>query len=55
MAITECKSADLAVLIGNCDFRIYTIERDMRLEGLILSHALAFWHNHVLAKIPPKP
>jgi putative phage-type endonuclease len=25
MAITECESADLAVMIGNSDFRIYTI------------------------------
>ena len=55
MAITECQSADLAVLIGNNDFRIYTIERDLELESLILSHALAFWHDHVLSKIPPKP
>ncbi len=55
MAITECQAADLAVLIGNSDFRIYTIERDMELEGLILSHAEHFWHEHVIAQIPPEP
>jgi putative phage-type endonuclease len=55
MAITECQSADLAVLIGNSDFRIYTIERDLELEGLILSHAQHFWHEHVLGKKPPEP
>lgn len=55
MAITECQAADLAVLIGNSDFRIYTIERDMELEGLILSHAQHFWHEHVIAQIPPEP
>ena len=55
MAITECQSADLAVLIGNSDFRVYTIERDMELEGLILSHAQHFWHEHVLGKKPPEP
>ena len=55
MAITECQSADLAVLIGNSDFRVYTIERDMELEGLILSHSQHFWHEHVLGKKPPEP
>jgi predicted phage-related endonuclease len=28
LAITECEAAGLAVLIGNNDFRIFTIERD---------------------------
>ena len=55
MAITECQSADLAVLIGNSDFRVYTIERDLELEGLIVSHAQHFWHEHVLAQLPPAP
>ncbi len=55
MAITECNSVDLAVLIGNNDFRIFCIDRDLELEGLIISHALSFWDEHVLAKIPPKP
>ncbi len=55
MAITECQSVDLAVLIGNNDFRIYCIDRDLELEGLIISHALSFWHEHVLAINPPKP
>ena len=55
MAITECRSADLAVLIGNSDFRVYTIERDLELEGLILSHAQHFWHEHVIAQMPPAP
>jgi predicted phage-related endonuclease len=55
LAITECEAADLAVLIGNNDFRIFTINRDLELEGLILSHAQAFWHEHVLAQIPPQP
>ena len=55
MAITECEAADLAVLIGNSDFRIYTIERDFELEGLILSHATNFWHEHVLSQTPPQP
>ena len=55
LAITECEAADLAVLIGNNDFRICTIARDLEHEGLFLSHAQAFWHEHVLAQKPPKP
>jgi putative phage-type endonuclease len=55
LAITECETADLAVLIGNNDFRIYTITRDLELEGLIFSHAQAFWHEHVLGQMPPAP
>jgi putative phage-type endonuclease len=55
MAITECQSADLAVLIGNSDFRVYTIQRDLELEELILSHAQHFWHEHVIGQTPPEP
>jgi putative phage-type endonuclease len=55
LAITECERADLAVLIGNGDFRVYTIERDMELEGLIISHAQHFWDEHVIGKKPPEP
>jgi len=55
LAITECERADLAVLIGNSDFRVHTIERDLELEGLLISHAQNFWHEHVLSKTPPEP
>lgn len=55
MAITKCQSADLAVLIGNSDFRIYCIKRDLELEGLILDHAKRFWFDHVLGNTPPAP
>ena len=54
LAITECERADLAVLIGNSDFRVYTMERDLELEGLLLSHAQHFWEEHVIGKIPPE-
>ncbi len=55
MAITQCKRADLAVLLGNQDFRIYQIHRDMELENLVLDHARQFWFDHVLSKVPPSP
>ena len=55
LAITECRSANLAVLIGNSDFRVYNIDRVLELEELILSHAQHFWNEHVLCKKPPEP
>jgi predicted phage-related endonuclease len=53
MAITQCKRADLAVLLGNQDFRIYQIHRDMELENMVLAKARQFWFDHVLSKVPP--
>lgn len=53
MAVTGCEEADLAALIGNNDFRVYTIKRDLELESLVLEHAKKFWLDHVLAKSPP--
>ncbi len=55
MAVTQCNRADLAVLLGNQDFRIYQIHRDMELENLVLDHARQFWFDHVLSKVPPAP
>jgi putative phage-type endonuclease len=55
MAVTQCKRADLAVLLGNQDFRIFQINRDMELENLVLDHARQFWFDHVLSKVPPSP
>lgn len=53
MAITNLDKTDLAVLFGNSDFRIYTIERDVDLEKLILEKAAHFWSHHVLSDTPP--
>lgn len=53
MAITEIEKTDLAVLLGNADFRIYSIHRDRELENLVLEKAHHFWHEHVLKDIPP--
>lgn len=54
-AITGICKADLAVLFGNSDFRIYQIERDKALEELIIQKAVHFWNEHVLKDIPPPP
>ena len=53
MSITGIDRADLAVLFGNSDFRIYEIVRDQELEELVMAKAKAFWHDYVLKDIPP--
>ena len=52
-AVTGCAWADLAVLIGNSDFRVYRLARDPELEALVLGRAKAFWYENVLAQRPP--
>ena len=52
-AVTGCAWADLAVLIGNNDFRVYRLARDPELEALVLGRAKAFWYENVLAQRPP--
>ncbi len=53
MAVTGCRSWDVAVLIGGSDFRIYHIERDDELIRLMLEAEEQFWHDHVLKDVPP--
>ena len=53
LLLSGCQIADLAVLIGNNDFRIYTIPFDPELSDLLLQRAVHFWETHVLPHIPP--
>ena len=53
MAITSINQVDLAVLFGNSDFRIYTMNRDLGLENTILEKASLFWNDYVLKDTPP--
>ena len=53
MAITGIEQADLAVLMGNADFRIYEIHRDRELEEMVIDRAKIFWEEHVLADVAP--
>jgi predicted phage-related endonuclease len=53
MAITQIKRADLAVLFGNSDFRIYQITQDQALENLVIEKAITFWEDYVLKDIAP--
>lgn len=55
MALTGCAHWDLAVLIGNHDFRIYHLHRDPELESYLLEEADRWWQAHVVADTPPDP
>lgn len=46
--------ADLALLIGGSDFRIYTVEADTDLQQLLMNHEAEFW-SRVLRGNPPDP
>ena len=50
LGIDRC---DIAVLIGDYEFRIYTYKRDKDFEQMIVKHAHNFWLNHVQKQIPP--
>lgn len=53
MGITGATICHLAVLIGGQDFRIYSIAFDQELFDVLLEECGKFWHDHVLADIPP--
>lgn len=55
MAVLDYDSADLAVLIGGRDFRVYHIQRDAELEKMLIQAEEKFWHEHVLQEVPPEP
>lgn len=44
MIVTGYKVADVAVLIGGSDFRIYTVEADKELHQAMIEREREFWH-----------
>jgi len=53
--LAGCHYADLAVLFGNQDFRVYHLWRDEDLEQMIIAKATEWWQRHVVADVPPEP
>jgi len=53
LMLTDRQIADVCVLIGGNDYRVYTVKRDDRLIGLLKTFADDFWNNHVLPEIQP--
>lgn len=55
LAVTERPTAYLAVLLGWSDFRWYAIHRDEKMIGTLVQLEERFWHDNVLAGVPPEP
>lgn len=53
--LTGCPMADLAVLFGNQEVRVYHLARDVDLEAMIVAKAGEWWQRHVVADVPPDP
>lgn len=53
LEIFDLDMAYLAVLIGGNQYRHYPIQRDRELGAGLIEKGYEFWHNHVLAKVPP--
>jgi len=51
----EILGADIAALGNGNQFRIYHYNRNEKLEKAIIDRVKFFWHENVLAKIPPQP
>jgi len=55
LALTNFKQADVAVLIGNHDFKIYRIPPNQELQQTIIDGMVNFWEEYVLKDIAPSP
>ncbi len=54
MAVTGLPVADVAVLIGGSDFRIYVVPADPVLQSAMIEAEAAFWRR-VVERRPPEP
>lgn len=54
LAISGLPAADVAVLIGASDFRIYTVPADLELQKLLIEEERKFW-TLVQDRTPPAP
>lgn len=53
MFVTANETADVSVLSGTGDHRVYRVPRSEPLIGLLLDVGRRFWVDHVLAETPP--
>lgn len=53
MMLSKKSLADVAACFGFDDFVIFQVPYDPDAAGLLYEAAYKFWHNHVLADIPP--
>ena len=52
-AITGAHRADIAVLMGGQDFRIYTYHANQNFQDKLIQAGVDFWQSHVLKLCPP--
>jgi len=55
MLVLDYDLFDVAAYFGGDDLRVYPMARDPEMDELIIDAAHDFWHNHVLAGVPPEP
>ena len=55
LAITGCQRAFIAILVGNRDFRIFTVERDEEEIAALMEAERAFYENYLLPSVMPSP
>ena len=53
MAVCDREFCDFALLVAGQKFRLYRVVRDQEIEDALIEAERAFWHDHVLAKVPP--
>jgi len=54
MLVLDYMEWDVAAYFGGADLRIYPLERDKEFDELIIDITHDFWHNNVLANVPPE-
>lgn len=53
LAVTGAQRCYVAVLVGNQDFKIKTVERDEKTQADLIKREVDFWNNFVLKDVPP--
>jgi len=54
MLVMDYEAWDLAAVIGGQELRVYEFERDPEMDEIIIDATHDFWHNNVLADVPPE-
>lgn len=54
LAVTGAAKCYVAVLIGNQDFKIKTVERDEKIISDLIRREVYFWNEFVLKNVPPQ-
>jgi len=55
MMATGTEVADLAVLFSGQEFAVYTLHRDLEVEGIIKEKVASWWQRHIVEGVEPDP